>query len=128
MRKFKGRRTERSGKRRKETEIRGLRWRLRDGNYGSLFAMSSVFSALISCRVAAPFFLIIVLWIVLVFGSCIEPVHNKVISGFQALRQVRAPMAGLEPATEGSLRISGRICYPLCHRRPFCYGKQIISH
>ncbi|GFO15154.1 hypothetical protein PoB_004165900 [Plakobranchus ocellatus] len=37
-----------------------------------------------------------------------EPVHNKVISGFQALRQARAPVAGLEPATEGSLQISGR--------------------
>ncbi|GFO36921.1 hypothetical protein PoB_006342600 [Plakobranchus ocellatus] len=31
-----------------------------------------------------------------------EPVHNKVISGFQALCQARAPVAGLEPATEGS--------------------------
>ncbi|GFN79644.1 hypothetical protein PoB_000615000 [Plakobranchus ocellatus] len=36
------------------------------------------------------------------------PVHNKVISGFQALRQARAPVTGLEPATEGSLQISGR--------------------
>ncbi|GFO36809.1 cathepsin d [Plakobranchus ocellatus] len=36
------------------------------------------------------------------------PVHNKVISGFQALRQARAPVAGLEPATEWSLQISGR--------------------
>ncbi|GFO15863.1 hat family dimerization domain [Plakobranchus ocellatus] len=27
-------------------------------------------------------------------------------------------MAGLEPATEGSLQISGRIRCPLCHRRP----------
>ncbi|GFN82252.1 hypothetical protein PoB_000875800 [Plakobranchus ocellatus] len=52
------------------------------------------------------------------FCFCISPVHNKVISGFQALRQARAPKAGLEPATEGSLQISGRICYPLCHRRP----------
>ncbi|GFN79056.1 hypothetical protein PoB_000556200 [Plakobranchus ocellatus] len=33
------------------------------------------------------------------------------ISGFQALRQARAPMAGLEPATNGSLQISGRIHY-----------------
>ncbi|GFN82521.1 hypothetical protein PoB_000902700 [Plakobranchus ocellatus] len=32
--------------------------------------------------------------------------HNDVISGFQALRQARMPMAGLEPATEGSLHIS----------------------
>ncbi|GFO23635.1 hypothetical protein PoB_005014000 [Plakobranchus ocellatus] len=29
------------------------------------------------------------------------PVHIKVISGFQALRQARPPVAGLEPATEG---------------------------
>ncbi|GFO08955.1 hypothetical protein PoB_003546000 [Plakobranchus ocellatus] len=39
-------------------------------------------------------------------GFCIKPVHNKVISGFKALRQAGAPMAGLEPATEGSLQIS----------------------
>ncbi|GFO20405.1 hypothetical protein PoB_004691000 [Plakobranchus ocellatus] len=38
----------------------------------------------------------------------IRPIHNKVISGFQALRQARAPVAGLEPVTEGSLQISGR--------------------
>ncbi|GFO16381.1 hypothetical protein PoB_004288600 [Plakobranchus ocellatus] len=44
-------------------------------------------------------------------------VHNKVISGFQALRQARAPVAGLEPATEGSLQISGRTRKPLCYRR-----------
>ncbi|GFO43659.1 transposable element p transposase-like protein [Plakobranchus ocellatus] len=44
--------------------------------------------------------------------------HNKVISGFQALRQARAPVAGLEPATEGSLQISGRTRKPLCYRRP----------
>ncbi|GFO44932.1 hypothetical protein PoB_007143700 [Plakobranchus ocellatus] len=45
------------------------------------------------------------------------PVHNKVILGFQALRQARAPVAGLEPATEGSLQISGRTRKPLCYRR-----------
>ncbi|GFN92906.1 TBC1 domain family member 2b [Plakobranchus ocellatus] len=31
------------------------------------------------------------------------PVHIKVISGFQTLRQARAPVAGLVPATEGRL-------------------------
>ncbi|GFN86761.1 hypothetical protein PoB_001326700 [Plakobranchus ocellatus] len=41
-----------------------------------------------------------------------------VISDFKALRQAGAPMAGLEPATEGSLQISGRTHKPLCHRRP----------
>ncbi|GFN74370.1 hypothetical protein PoB_000087600 [Plakobranchus ocellatus] len=41
-------------------------------------------------------------------------VHNKVISVFQALLQDRAPVAGLEPATEGSVQISERIRYPLC--------------
>ncbi|GFO39694.1 hypothetical protein PoB_006619900 [Plakobranchus ocellatus] len=46
-----------------------------------------------------------------------RPVHNKVISGFQALRQARAPEAGLEPATEGSLQISGWTRKPLCYRR-----------
>ncbi|GFN79803.1 hypothetical protein PoB_000630900 [Plakobranchus ocellatus] len=45
-------------------------------------------------------------------------VHNKVISGFKALRQAGAPTAGLEPTTEGSMQISGRIHKPLCHRRP----------
>ncbi|GFO27997.1 craniofacial development protein 2-like [Plakobranchus ocellatus] len=38
----------------------------------------------------------------------IPPVQNKVISGFQALRQAEAPMMGLEPATERSLQISGQ--------------------
>ncbi|GFO46786.1 hypothetical protein PoB_007329100 [Plakobranchus ocellatus] len=50
------------------------------------------------------------------------PVHNEVISGFKALRQAGAPMAGLEPGTEGSLQISGRTHKPLCHRRPFIDG------
>ncbi|GFO45379.1 hypothetical protein PoB_007188400 [Plakobranchus ocellatus] len=52
------------------------------------------------------------------FSAGAKPVHNKVISGFQALRQARAPVAGLEPATEGSLQISGRTRKPLCYRRP----------
>ncbi|GFN97330.1 hypothetical protein PoB_002383600 [Plakobranchus ocellatus] len=43
------------------------------------------------------------------FGCTYIAFHNKVISGFQALRRVRAPMAGLEPGTEGSLQISGQI-------------------
>ncbi|GFO01639.1 hypothetical protein PoB_002814400 [Plakobranchus ocellatus] len=34
--------------------------------------------------------------------------HNKVISSFQAFRQVRAPVAGFKPATEESMQISGR--------------------
>ncbi|GFN86400.1 hypothetical protein PoB_001290600 [Plakobranchus ocellatus] len=34
------------------------------------------------------------------------------ISGFQAFRQVRAPVAGLEPAIDGFMQISGRIRYP----------------
>ncbi|GFO48747.1 hypothetical protein PoB_007525200 [Plakobranchus ocellatus] len=60
------------------------------------------------------------LWLV----SCVSSVsrgqliHNKVISDFQVLRQARVPLVGLEPTTERSLRISGRIRYPLCHRRP----------
>ncbi|GFO30541.1 hypothetical protein PoB_005704600 [Plakobranchus ocellatus] len=45
-------------------------------------------------------------------------VHNKVISGFQALRQARAPLARLEPSTEGLLQTSGRTRKPLCHRDP----------
>ncbi|GFN98927.1 hypothetical protein PoB_002543300 [Plakobranchus ocellatus] len=46
------------------------------------------------------------------------PDHNKVISGFQALRQARAPVASVEPTTEGSLQISGRNRKPLYLRRP----------
>ncbi|GFO10930.1 hypothetical protein PoB_003743500 [Plakobranchus ocellatus] len=51
-------------------------------------------------------------------GYCIKSVHNNVISGFRALLQAGAPMAGLEPATEGSLQISGRTHKPSCHQRP----------
>ncbi|GFO01809.1 hypothetical protein PoB_002831400 [Plakobranchus ocellatus] len=59
-------------------------------------------------------------WQMFRFGifSPANKVHNKVISGFEALRQARAPVAGLEPATEGSLQISGRTRKPLCYRRP----------
>ncbi|GFN95559.1 hypothetical protein PoB_002206500 [Plakobranchus ocellatus] len=45
------------------------------------------------------------------FGWFIPPVHNKVISG---------QVVGLKPATEGSLQISGRICYVLCHQYLCC--------
>ncbi|GFO45295.1 hypothetical protein PoB_007180000, partial [Plakobranchus ocellatus] len=38
---------------------------------------------------------------------CIEPVHNKVISSFQAINQARALVAGLETTTEGFLQTSG---------------------
>ncbi|GFO05672.1 hypothetical protein PoB_003217700 [Plakobranchus ocellatus] len=43
----------------------------------------------------------------LYLGELAQPVHNKVISGFRALPQARAPVVGLEPATEGSLRSQG---------------------
>ncbi|GFO03777.1 hypothetical protein PoB_003028200 [Plakobranchus ocellatus] len=43
------------------------------------------------------------------------PVHNK-ISGFQALRQAKAPVAGLKLAKEGSLQILGWTHWPLSHR------------
>ncbi|GFN90637.1 hypothetical protein PoB_001714300 [Plakobranchus ocellatus] len=32
------------------------------------------------------------------------------------LRKARAPLARLEPLTEGSLQMSTRVSYPLCHR------------
>ncbi|GFO00282.1 hypothetical protein PoB_002678700 [Plakobranchus ocellatus] len=38
---------------------------------------------------------------------CTKPVHNKVISGFQGLRQAKAPVARLESATKGSCRSQG---------------------
>ncbi|GFO39168.1 hypothetical protein PoB_006567300 [Plakobranchus ocellatus] len=47
-----------------------------------------------------------------------EPPTPPSMSGFEALHQARAPVVGFEPATEGSLQISGRIHYPLCHRGP----------
>ncbi|GFO20452.1 hypothetical protein PoB_004695700 [Plakobranchus ocellatus] len=40
-----------------------------------------------------------------------QPVHNKLISDFQTLCQASASVAGLEPATEGSLRSQGRTRY-----------------
>ncbi|GFN87012.1 hypothetical protein PoB_001351800 [Plakobranchus ocellatus] len=45
-----------------------------------------------------------------VFIKYVVPVHNQVISGFEALYQAGAPVAGLEPATEGSLQISLATC------------------
>ncbi|GFO40302.1 hypothetical protein PoB_006680700 [Plakobranchus ocellatus] len=47
----------------------------------------------------------------------IRLVNSKVISGFQAFRQARAPVVGLELALEGSLQISRWIRKPLCHQR-----------
>ncbi|GFO19910.1 hypothetical protein PoB_004641500 [Plakobranchus ocellatus] len=67
-----------------------------------------------------------------------KPVHNKVISGFRALRRAGArtrdrgvpayltadtqanlpPTPSGTPATEGSLQMSGRVYYQLCYRRP----------
>ncbi|GFN76740.1 hypothetical protein PoB_000324600 [Plakobranchus ocellatus] len=44
-------------------------------------------------------------------GTSIKPVHKKMISGFQALRQARAPVTEHEP-----LQISGRTRLLLCHR------------
>ncbi|GFO21644.1 hypothetical protein PoB_004814900 [Plakobranchus ocellatus] len=43
--------------------------------------------------------------------------RTTMISAFQALRYARAPVAGFEPATQGSLQISERGRYPLCHQR-----------
>ncbi|GFN82510.1 hypothetical protein PoB_000901600 [Plakobranchus ocellatus] len=51
------------------------------------------------------------------FGFYVQRVHNKVISGFQALRQAGVPVTGLEPATEESLQISGQVLYPICQLR-----------
>ncbi|GFO07263.1 hypothetical protein PoB_003376800 [Plakobranchus ocellatus] len=50
----------------------------------------------------------------------IMPVHDKGISGCQALRQAiaTASVVVLEPATEASMQISGRFCYRPSYRRP----------
>ncbi|GFN89377.1 hypothetical protein PoB_001588300 [Plakobranchus ocellatus] len=47
-----------------------------------------------------------------------KPVHKKVVSNFQTFHEARAPMTGLEPASEGSLQVSGRIHYLLSHECP----------
>ncbi|GFN74907.1 hypothetical protein PoB_000141300 [Plakobranchus ocellatus] len=59
-------------------------------------------------------------------GFLYKPVHNKVISGFKTLHQARALMAGLEPATERSLQISGRTQKPLCHQCPIEIAGQTL--
>ncbi|GFO27823.1 hypothetical protein PoB_005432800 [Plakobranchus ocellatus] len=50
-----------------------------------------------------------------------------VISGFKAVRQAGATMAGLEPATEWSLQISGRTHKPLCYRRLHIKGTNAVE-
>ncbi|GFO31761.1 tight junction protein zo-1-like [Plakobranchus ocellatus] len=40
-----------------------------------------------------------------------------------SLRQARVPVMGLDSATEGSLQIAGRACYPLCHQRHGCWRR-----
>ncbi|GFN88611.1 hypothetical protein PoB_001511700 [Plakobranchus ocellatus] len=50
--------------------------------------------------------------------------HNKVIRGFQAFRQARASVTGLEPAIEERLPISGRVRYPPTSRLQFRFGTQ----
>ncbi|GFO16580.1 hypothetical protein PoB_004308500 [Plakobranchus ocellatus] len=52
-----------------------------------------------------------------------SPPMSSPMPGFQAFRQSRVPdaMAGLGPATEGSLQIYARVRYPLGHPRlPAC--------
>ncbi|GFO26672.1 hypothetical protein PoB_005317700 [Plakobranchus ocellatus] len=51
-------------------------------------------------------------------SSDLRLVHDKVISRLRAFRKARAPVAGLELASKGSLQISGRVSYLLCHQRP----------
>ncbi|GFO42555.1 hypothetical protein PoB_006906000 [Plakobranchus ocellatus] len=46
----------------------------------------------------------------------VKLVYCKVISGFQAVRQAGASVAGLEPSTEGSQQISGQANHSLCHQ------------
>ncbi|GFO17126.1 hypothetical protein PoB_004363100, partial [Plakobranchus ocellatus] len=60
-------------------------------------------------------------------SPCEEPVHKKVISGFQALRQTRAPMAGLAPAKDPR---DGDV-NPLSHQHPNgnrCADEESIVH
>ncbi|GFN79961.1 hypothetical protein PoB_000646700 [Plakobranchus ocellatus] len=45
-------------------------------------------------------------------------------SDFQALRQARVPVVELEPATEGSLQMSGWTRWALGHRRPLAIARQ----
>ncbi|GFN89264.1 hypothetical protein PoB_001577000 [Plakobranchus ocellatus] len=46
-----------------------------------------------------------------------KPDHNDMIPGFQAFRQARAPVAGLESTTEGPDRYQGGFAIQFCHRR-----------
>ncbi|GFN96467.1 hypothetical protein PoB_002297300 [Plakobranchus ocellatus] len=47
-------------------------------------------------------------------GFCVKPVHNKVISGFQALHQARVLVAELKPAIEAHpYRSHGRLAIQL---------------
>ncbi|GFO00009.1 hypothetical protein PoB_002651400 [Plakobranchus ocellatus] len=48
---------------------------------------------------------------------CVFPLHDKVISGFQALRQAKAPIAGLEPEAEGC-RYQGGLASPCATDAP----------
>ncbi|GFO48804.1 hypothetical protein PoB_007530900 [Plakobranchus ocellatus] len=50
--------------------------------------------------------------------SISEPVHNKVISGFQVIFQARALVAGLEPAAQEFEQSSGWVRFSLCPRGP----------
>ncbi|GFN98200.1 LOW QUALITY PROTEIN: hypothetical protein PoB_002470600 [Plakobranchus ocellatus] len=56
----------------------------------------------------------------------VEPVHNKVISGFRALRQARAPVAGLgNPQQKGPCRSQSRFVSHCATEAPEQVGKQV---
>ncbi|GFN80933.1 hypothetical protein PoB_000743900 [Plakobranchus ocellatus] len=53
-------------------------------------------------------------WFLYIYIACSQQGDLR----FQVFRRARAPVVRLEPATEGSLQISGRTRQPLCHWRP----------
>ncbi|GFO39863.1 hypothetical protein PoB_006636800 [Plakobranchus ocellatus] len=53
-------------------------------------------------------------------GQYVVSVYNKVISGFQQLRRARAPVTGLEPATESLLQIQGGLTSYCATDTPGC--------
>ncbi|GFO11696.1 hypothetical protein PoB_003820100 [Plakobranchus ocellatus] len=61
-----------------------------------------------------------------ILGFPFKLIHSKAISGFQALRQARAPVVGLEPTTEGALQILWRNHYPLCHRHSIVIVRLVL--
>ncbi|GFO37086.1 hypothetical protein PoB_006359100 [Plakobranchus ocellatus] len=59
------------------------------------------------------------------FDLCVQSIHNKVISGFLALRQARAPVwLGSNPRQRGPCRSQGGITIRLATNAPLAVWKR----